>query len=165
MRPDRPAPRRGIHTLEDMMANYSLFRPRDRENNFILSVAMTTVKMLFFVVLLIGVAARGVGRRRGQGVGGHLPHARSGRAALPVADLVHLRQVRGTDHRIQGLGEPHLRGTGRCAAGPHRRGRLYRGRALLGAQRHRHQAHRRRSSPHLRARAGGLRHHPASSSN
>ena len=43
------------------MANYSLFRPRDRENNFILSVAMTTVKMLFFVVLLIGVAALGLG--------------------------------------------------------------------------------------------------------
>ena len=43
------------------MGNYALFRPRDRENNFILSVAMTTVKMLFFVVLLIGVAALGLG--------------------------------------------------------------------------------------------------------
>ena len=42
------------------MGNYTLFRPRDRENNFILSVAMTTVKMLFFVVLLIGVAALGL---------------------------------------------------------------------------------------------------------
>ena len=43
------------------MGNYALFRPRDRENNFILSVAMTTVMMLFFVVLLIGVAALGLG--------------------------------------------------------------------------------------------------------
>ena len=43
------------------MGNYALFRPRDRENNFILSVAMTTVKMLFFVVMLIGVAALGLG--------------------------------------------------------------------------------------------------------
>ena len=43
------------------MAKYTVFHPRDRENNFILSVAMTTVKMLFFVVLLIGVAAMGLG--------------------------------------------------------------------------------------------------------
>ena len=43
------------------MAKYTLFHPRDRENNFVLSVAMTTVKMLFFVVLLIGVAAMGLG--------------------------------------------------------------------------------------------------------
>ena len=43
------------------MAKYILFRPRDRERNFILSVLMMTVKMLFFVVLLIGVAAMGLG--------------------------------------------------------------------------------------------------------
>lgn len=43
------------------MSNYTLFRPQDREKNFILSVGLTTVKMLFFVVLLIGVAALGLG--------------------------------------------------------------------------------------------------------
>ena len=43
------------------MAKYSVFRPRDREDNFILSVAMATARMLFFVVLLIGFSALGVG--------------------------------------------------------------------------------------------------------
>ena len=47
--------------LEAKMGDYKLFRPRDRENNFILCVAMTTAKMLFFVVLLIGVAGLGLG--------------------------------------------------------------------------------------------------------
>ena len=39
---------------------YILFKPREHERNFIFAVALTTVKMLFFVVLLIGVTGAGV---------------------------------------------------------------------------------------------------------
>ena len=43
------------------MAKYSVFRPRDRERSFLLSVIAATARMLFFVVLLIGFTALGVG--------------------------------------------------------------------------------------------------------
>ena len=44
-----------------MSGKHSIFKPRDVDRNFILSVAVMTAKMLFFVVLLIGVALAGVG--------------------------------------------------------------------------------------------------------
>lgn len=38
----------------------SLFKPRTQDPNFLLSVVMTTAKMLFFVVLIIGVSGSGL---------------------------------------------------------------------------------------------------------
>ena len=92
------------------MGNYALFRPRDRENNFILSVAMTTVKMLFFVVLLIGVAALGLGIGLGKAWVDTSPMLDLDVLHSQSQDVVYLRQVWGADHRVQGLGKPHLRG-------------------------------------------------------
>lgn len=42
------------------MRKYILFKPRESSRNFLLSVIMMTVKMLFFAVLLIAVCAGGV---------------------------------------------------------------------------------------------------------
>lgn len=39
---------------------YTIFKPRESEKNFLFSVIMTTVKMLFFVILLIGISASGL---------------------------------------------------------------------------------------------------------
>lgn len=39
---------------------FSLFKPRTRETNFLLSVLMTTIRMLFILVLLIGVSGTGL---------------------------------------------------------------------------------------------------------
>ncbi len=39
---------------------YSFFKPREAERNFLFSVVITTAKMLFFVVLLIGVTGAGL---------------------------------------------------------------------------------------------------------
>ncbi|MBE5773991.1 MAG: hypothetical protein E7337_08665 [Clostridiales bacterium] len=39
---------------------YTVFRPRESERNFLFAVVMTTVKMLFFVILLIGISASGL---------------------------------------------------------------------------------------------------------
>ena len=39
--------------------NRSAFKPRVRETNFLLSVIMTTAKMLFVVILLLSVAGGG----------------------------------------------------------------------------------------------------------
>ena len=38
----------------------SLFRVRQREQNFLLSVCMMTVRMLFFVILLTGLVGGGL---------------------------------------------------------------------------------------------------------
>ena len=43
-----------------MSSNYSLFKPRDSERNFLLAVIMMTAKMLFFVVLLLGLSCTGL---------------------------------------------------------------------------------------------------------
>lgn len=43
-----------------MSLKYSVFKPRESARNFLLSVIMMTAKMLFFVILLIGVAGAGV---------------------------------------------------------------------------------------------------------
>lgn len=43
-----------------MSLKYSLFKPRETERSFILSVAYTTMKMLLFAVLLISIAGAGV---------------------------------------------------------------------------------------------------------
>jgi len=40
--------------------DYSAFKPRVRERSFILSVILATAKMLFFIVLLLGVAGTGL---------------------------------------------------------------------------------------------------------
>ncbi len=39
-----------------MSAKYVIFKPRERERNFLVSVLFMTMRMLFFVVLLIGFA-------------------------------------------------------------------------------------------------------------
>ena len=39
---------------------YAVFKPRERERNFLLSVLFLTVKMLFFIVLLLGVSVSGL---------------------------------------------------------------------------------------------------------
>ncbi len=39
---------------------FTLFKPRTRETNFLLSVLMTTIRMLFVLVLLIGVSGTGL---------------------------------------------------------------------------------------------------------
>ena len=39
---------------------YILFKPREHERNFIFSVILMTVKMLFFAVLLIGLTGAGL---------------------------------------------------------------------------------------------------------
>ena len=39
---------------------FSLFKPRTRETNFLLSVLMTTIRMLFVLVLLVGVSGTGL---------------------------------------------------------------------------------------------------------
>ncbi|MCQ2437722.1 MAG: penicillin-binding protein, partial [Clostridia bacterium] len=43
-----------------MSRKYIFFKPREREKNFIVSVIFMTMRMLFFVALLIGVAGGGV---------------------------------------------------------------------------------------------------------
>ena len=43
-----------------MSLKYSLFRPREHERSFLLSVAFMTLKMLFFAVLIIGICAGGL---------------------------------------------------------------------------------------------------------
>ncbi|MEE1200436.1 MAG: transglycosylase domain-containing protein [Christensenellales bacterium] len=43
-----------------MSLKYALFKPREVEKSFLLSVVFMTVRMLFFVVLLIGVSATGL---------------------------------------------------------------------------------------------------------
>ena len=43
-----------------MSFKYALFKPRESERNFLLSVIMMTVKMLFFSILLIGICLSGV---------------------------------------------------------------------------------------------------------
>lgn len=43
-----------------MSFKYALFKPRESARNFLLSVVMTTAKMLFFCVLLIGICLTGV---------------------------------------------------------------------------------------------------------
>lgn len=40
--------------------HFSLFKPRVRETNFLLSVLMTTIRMLFVLILLIGVSGTGL---------------------------------------------------------------------------------------------------------
>ena len=39
---------------------YAIFKPRESERNFLFSVIMLTAKMLFFVILLIGLIGGGV---------------------------------------------------------------------------------------------------------
>ena len=39
---------------------YILFKPREHERNFIFAVILMTVKMLFFVILLIGLTGAGL---------------------------------------------------------------------------------------------------------
>ena len=39
---------------------FSLFKPRTKETNFLLSVLMTTIRMLFVLVLLVGVSGTGL---------------------------------------------------------------------------------------------------------
>ena len=39
-----------------MKKKYVVFKPRERERSFVLSVVLMTAKMLFFVVLLIGIS-------------------------------------------------------------------------------------------------------------
>ena len=39
---------------------YILFKPREHERNFIFAVALMTVKMLFFVILLIALTGMGL---------------------------------------------------------------------------------------------------------
>ena len=43
-----------------MSRKYTIFKPRDTERNFLLSVVFMTVRMLFFVVLLIGLSCTGL---------------------------------------------------------------------------------------------------------
>lgn len=43
-----------------MSLKYSIFKPRESEKNFLLSVLFMTVRMLFFVVLLIGLSCGGL---------------------------------------------------------------------------------------------------------
>ena len=43
-----------------MSLKYTLFKPRESARNFLISVVMMTVKMLFFAVLLIGICLGGV---------------------------------------------------------------------------------------------------------
>ncbi len=43
-----------------MRKKYIVFKPRERGRSFVLSVVMMTVKMLFFVVLLIGISCSGL---------------------------------------------------------------------------------------------------------
>ena len=43
-----------------MSLKYSIFKPRESEKNFILSVLFMTMRMLFFVVLLIGLSCTGL---------------------------------------------------------------------------------------------------------
>ena len=43
-----------------MSLKYSFFKPRESEKNFLLSVLFMTVRMLFFVVLLIGLSCSGL---------------------------------------------------------------------------------------------------------
>lgn len=43
-----------------MKKKYVVFKPRERERSFVLSVVLMTAKMLFFVVLLIGISCSGL---------------------------------------------------------------------------------------------------------
>ena len=43
-----------------MSLKYSIFKPRESEKNFLLSVLFMTVRMLFFVALLIGLSCAGL---------------------------------------------------------------------------------------------------------
>ena len=43
-----------------MSAKYVIFKPRERERNFLVSVLFMTMRMLFFVVLLIGLSCGGL---------------------------------------------------------------------------------------------------------
>ena len=43
-----------------MSRKYTIFKPRETEKNFLLSVVFMTVRMLFFVVLLIGLSCTGL---------------------------------------------------------------------------------------------------------
>ena len=43
-----------------MSLKYAIFKPRESARNFLLAVVMTTVKMLFFSILLIGLCLSGV---------------------------------------------------------------------------------------------------------
>ncbi|MBQ8971682.1 MAG: transglycosylase domain-containing protein, partial [Clostridia bacterium] len=43
-----------------MSIKYSIFKPRESERNFLLSVGFMTLRMLFFVVLLIGISGMGL---------------------------------------------------------------------------------------------------------
>ena len=43
-----------------MSSRFSLFKPREAERNFLLAVVMMTAKMLFFVVLLLGLSCAGL---------------------------------------------------------------------------------------------------------
>ena len=43
-----------------MSLQYAIFRPRESERSFLISVLMTAIKMLFFAVLLIGITGGGV---------------------------------------------------------------------------------------------------------
>ena len=43
-----------------MSLKYSIFKPRETQKNFLLSVVFMTVRMLFFVVLLIGLSCTGL---------------------------------------------------------------------------------------------------------
>ena len=48
------------HTGGSFSLKYIIFKPREHERNFIFSVLMTTFKMLFFVILLIGLIGGGL---------------------------------------------------------------------------------------------------------
>lgn len=53
------------NTAEDwhggiMSLKYSIFKPRETQKNFLLSVVFMTMRMLFFVVLLIGISCTGL---------------------------------------------------------------------------------------------------------
>ena len=101
------------------------------------------------------------GERRGEGLGGHLPGAGHRKDRRAVPHILHLRQERQPHHRLQGLGEPHLRGLRGHSRAADQRGHRHRGRALPGAQRRGHQAHGRRNAqqPHGRQPAGRVHHH------
>ncbi|HIU32964.1 MAG TPA: hypothetical protein IAB02_00230, partial [Candidatus Pullichristensenella excrementigallinarum] len=44
-----------------MHLKYAIFKPQEMDRNFILSVALASVKMMFFVVLLLGFSFMGLG--------------------------------------------------------------------------------------------------------
>ena len=146
-----------------MSAKYVIFKPRERERSFLVSVLFMTMRMLFFVVLLIGLSCGGLMVGVAKAWMDTTPDAGSGQdrtrrrrprsSTTSTGDLI--TEYKGSENRIYvELDE--------IPQEPHQRRHLHRGRALLRAPRHRHQATSAgayRQQPHGRQHPGRVHDH------